>query len=120
MCCRPTRRLQQARSELEDLRSRIVYEIAHGISRLNAASRQLELRPSALALARQQVGSRGTVCAYGVTITMLKDLRRSKLRTQHRRRITIAGVVLCTIVEASLARSFGIAEDADEKFLGGK
>ncbi len=77
-------RLQQARSELEDLRSRIEYEVRTAFLDVNAASKQLEVATSALALARQQVGQSRDRFTYGVT-NNVEVSRRSRLRQPPRK-----------------------------------
>jgi outer membrane protein TolC len=111
-------RLQQARSELEDLRSRIEYEVRTAFLDVNAASRQLEVATSALALARQQVEQSRDRFAYGVTNNV--EVIQAQQAQATAEENYIAGLFGHNFAKLSLARSLGIAEDATKKFLGGK
>jgi outer membrane protein TolC len=111
-------RLQQARSELEDLRSRVDYEVRTAFLDVNAASKQLEVATSALALARQQVGQSRDRFAYGVTNNVeVVQAQQSQATAEEN---YIAGLFAENFAKLSLARALGIAEDATKKFLGGK
>jgi outer membrane protein TolC len=111
-------RLQQARSELEDLRSRIEYEVRTAFLDVNAASKQLEVATSALALARQQVEQSRDRFAYGVTNNV--EVIQAQQAQATAEENYIAGLFAHNFAKLSLARSLGIAEDATKKFLGGK
>jgi outer membrane protein TolC len=111
-------RLQQARSELEDLRSRIEYEVRTAFLDVNAATRQLEVATSALALARQQVEQSRDRFAYGVTNNV--EVIQAQQAQATAEENYIAGLFAHNFAKLSLARSLGIAEDATKKFLGGK
>jgi outer membrane protein TolC len=111
-------RLQQARSELEDLRSRIEYEVRTAFLDVNAASKQLEVATSALALARQQVEQSRDRFTYGVTNNV--EVIQAQQAQATAEENYIAGLFAHNFAKLSLARSLGIAEDATKKFLGGK
>jgi outer membrane protein TolC len=111
-------RLQQARSELEDLHSRIEYEIRTAFLDVNAASKQLEVATSALALARQQVGQSRDRFTYGVTNNV--EVIQAQQAQATAEENYIAGLFAHNYAKLSLARALGIAEEATKKFLGGK
>ncbi len=111
-------RLQQARSELEDLRSRIDYEVRTAFLDVNAASKQLEVATSALALARQQVGQSRDRFADGVTNNV--EVVQAQQAQATAEENYIAGLFAHNFAKLSLARAMGIAEEATKKFLGGK
>jgi outer membrane protein TolC len=111
-------RLQQARSELEDLRSRIEYEVRTAFLDVNAASKQLEVATSALALAREQVGQSRDRFTYGVTNNV--EVVQAQQAQATAEENFIAGLFAHNFAKLSLARALGIAEEATKKFLGGK
>jgi outer membrane protein TolC len=111
-------RLQQARSELEDLHSRIEYEIRTAFLDVNAASKQLEVATSALTLARQQVGQSRDRFTYGVTNNV--EVIQAQQAQATAEENYIAGLFAHNYAKLSLARALGIAEEATKKFLGGK
>jgi outer membrane protein TolC len=111
-------RLQQARSELEDLRSRIEYEVRTAFLDVNAASKQLEVATSALALARQQVEQSRDRFTYGVTNNV--EVIQAQQAQATAEENYIAGLFAHNFAKLSLARALGIAEEAAKKFLGGK
>ena len=111
-------RLQQARSELENLRSRIEYEVRTAFLDVNAASKQLEVATSALALARQQVEQSRDRFTYGVTNNV--EVIQAQQAQATAEENYIAGLFAHNFAKLSLARALGIAEEAAKKFLGGK
>jgi outer membrane protein TolC len=111
-------RLQQARSELADLRSRIEYEVRTAFLDVNAASKQLEVATSALALARQQVEQSRDRFTYGVTNNV--EVIQAQQAQATAEENYIAGLFAHNFAKLSLARALGIAEEVAKKFLGGK
>ena len=111
-------RLQQARSEFEDLRARVDYEVRTAFLDVNAASKQLQVATGALALARQQVGQSQDRFANGVTNNV--EVIQAQQAQATAEENYIAGLFAENFAKLSLARALGIAEEATKKFLGGK
>ena len=111
-------RLQQVRSELDDLRARIEYEVRTAFLDLNAAGKQLAVATSALALAREQVGQSRDRFAYGVTNNV--EVVQAQQAQATAEENYIAGLFAENFAKLSLARALGVAEEATKKFLGGK
>jgi outer membrane protein TolC len=111
-------RLQQASSELADLRARVEYEVRTAFLDVNAASKQLEVATSALALARQQVEQSGDRFTHGVTNNV--EVIQAQQAQATAEENYIAGLFAHNYAKLALARALGIAEEATKKFLGGK
>lgn len=110
--------LRQARSELDDLRSRIEYEVRTAFLDVNAATKQLEVATSALDLARKEVGQSRDRFADGVTnnVEVIQAQQAQAVAEEN----YIAGLFAHNFAKLSLARSLGVAEEATKQFLGGK
>ena len=93
-------------------------EIRTAFLDVNAASKQLEVATSALALARQQVGQSRDRFTYGVTNNV--EVIQAQQAQATAEENYIAGLFAHNYAKLSLARALGIAEEATKKFLGGK
>jgi outer membrane protein TolC len=111
-------RLQRTHAELEDLRSRVEYEVRTAFLDVNAASKQLEVATSALGLARMQVEQSRDRFANGVTNNV--EIVQAQQAQATAEENYIAGLFAHNYAKLALARALGIAEEATKKFLGGK
>jgi outer membrane protein TolC len=111
-------RLQRTHAELEDLRSRVEYEVRTAFLDVNAASKQLEVATSALGLARMQVEQSRDRFTHGVTNNV--EIIQAQQAQATAEENYIAGLFAHNYAKLALARALGIAEEATKKFLGGK
>jgi outer membrane protein TolC len=110
--------LQQRKSQLDDLRSRIEYEVRTAFLDVNAATQQLEVATSALDVARQQVAQSQDRFAAGVTNNV--ELVQAQEAQSAAEENYIGSLFAHNFAKLTLARALGVAEEATKKFLGGK
>jgi outer membrane protein TolC len=110
--------LSQRRSQLEDLRGRIEYEVRTAFLDVTAATDQLQVATSALDVARQQVAQSQDRFAAGVTNNV--ELVQAQEAQAAAEENFIGSLFAHNFAKLTLARALGVAEDATKKFLGGK
>ena len=110
--------LQQQKAELEDLRSRIEYEVRTTFLDLKASGDQVEVARSALQLAQQQMEQAQDRFAAGVTGNIEVVQAQEALSTAHEN--YIASSFAYNLAKTSLARALGGAEKSFKQFLLGE
>ncbi len=110
--------LQQRRSQLDDLRGRIEYEVRAAFLDVTAATEQLQVATSALDVARQQVAQSQDRFAAGVTNNV--ELVQAQEAQSAAEENYISSLFAHNFAKLTLARALGVAEDATKRFLGGK
>ncbi|HKW27388.1 MAG TPA: TolC family protein [Terriglobales bacterium] len=111
-------RLQQRRSQLEDMRGRIEYEVRAAFLDLKTAADQVNVAGSSVDLATQQLGQARDRFAAGVTDTIEVVQAQEALAAANDN--YISALFAHNLAKLSLARALGVAEQASRKFLGGK
>jgi outer membrane protein TolC len=110
--------LKQRHAQLDDLRSRIEFEVRNAFLDVNAATEQLQVATSALDVAREQVRQSQDRFTAGVTNNVeLVQAQEARAAAEEN---YIGSLFAHNFAKLSLARSLGVAEDATKKFLGGK
>ncbi len=109
--------LQQRRSELEDLRSRMEYEVRTAFLDLEAAGEQVQVAKSAMHLAGEQMKQAQDRFAAGVVSSIEVVQAQEALATADENHIS--SLYRHNVAKASLARAMGLAEAAYQQFLGG-
>jgi outer membrane protein TolC len=110
--------LQQRRAQLDDLRSRIEFEVRTAFLDVNAATEQLQVATSALDVAREQVRQSQDRFSAGVTNNVeLVQAQEARAAAEEN---YISSLFAHNFAKLTLARSLGVAEDATKRFLGGK
>lgn len=109
--------LQQRKSELEDLRSRIDYEVRTVFLDLKASSDQVQVATSALALAKEQLQQSQDRFAAGVATSIEVVQAQESLATANEN--YISSLYAYNVAEASLARALGGTAELFEQLLGG-
>lgn len=110
--------LQQRRSQLDDLRARIEFEVRTAFLDVNAATEQLQVATSALDVARQQVAQ--SQDRFGAGVTNNVELVQAQEAQSAAEENYISSLFAHNFAKLTLARALGVAEDATKKFLGGK
>lgn len=110
--------LQQRRSQVEDMRGRIEYEVRTAFLDLKTASDQVNVAKSSVDLATQQVAQARDRFAAGVTDTIEVVQAQEALAAANEN--YISALFAHNLAKLSLARALGIAEEASKQFLGGK
>jgi outer membrane protein TolC len=110
--------VQRVRSQVDDLRARIEYEVRTAYMDVDAATKQLNVATGNLELAREQVAQSRDRFAAGVTNNVEVVQAQEAQATAEEN--YISSLFAHNFSKLSLARSIGIAEDATRKFLGGK
>jgi outer membrane protein TolC len=110
--------LQQRQAELDDLRQRIEYEVRTAFLDVNAATAQLKVATSALAVAREQVSQSRDRFAAGVTNTVEVVQAQEQRATAEENYID--SLYAHNVAKLNLARALGVAEEATKRFLGGQ
>ena len=110
--------LQQRRSQVEDMRGRIEYEVRTAFLDLKTASDQVNVARSSVDLATQQVAQARDRFAAGVTDTIEVVQAQEALAAANEN--YISALFAHNLAKLSLARALGIAEEASKQFLGGK
>ena len=111
-------RLQQRSSQLEDMRGRIEYEVRAAFLDLKTAADQVNVAKSSVDLATQQLGQARDRFAAGVTDTIEVVQAQEALAAANDN--YISALFAHNLAKLSLARALGVAEEASQKFLGGK
>ncbi len=110
--------LQQRRSQLEDMRGRIEYEVRTAFLDLKTAADQVNVARSSVDLATQQLGQARDRFAAGVTDTIEVVQAQEALAAANDN--YISALFAHNLAKLSLARALGVAEQTAQKFLGGK
>ncbi|MEO8726481.1 MAG: TolC family protein [Acidobacteriaceae bacterium] len=109
--------LTQRRAELDDLRSRIEYEIRNAFLDVMAAAKQVEVAQSSLQLANETLTQAQDRFAAGVADNLEVVQAQDSVATANES--YIAAVYQHNISKVILARSVGVAEQAVEQYLKG-
>jgi len=109
--------LKNRRSELEDLKSSIYYDVKIAFLDLKASGEQLDVATRARDLASQQLTQSRDRFAAGVAdnIEVIQAQQAVALANEQ----YISGLYGYNVAKALLARDLGVAEDAIRQFLGG-
>lgn len=109
--------LQQKRSQMEDMRGRIEYEVRTAFLDLKTSADQVNVAKNSVDLATQQVGQARDRFAAGVTDTIEVVQAQDALATANDN--YISALFAHNLAKLSLARALGVAEQSAIKFLGG-
>lgn len=110
--------VQQRRSQYEDLRGRIDYEIRSAYLDYEAATKQLQVATQARDLARQQLAQSRDRFGSGVTNNI--EVIQSQDAEATAEENYISSLFAHNFSKLALARALGVAEEATKRFLGGK
>jgi len=110
--------VQQRRSQLEDLRGRVEFEVRSAFLDLKSAADQVGVAQSSVDLATQQVTQARDRFVAGVADTIEVVQAQEALATANEN--YISSVFTHNLAKLSLARALGVAEEASKDFLGGK
>jgi len=109
--------LKQRRSELEDLRSRIEFEVRTAFLDLKAAADLVEVTQSTMGLAQEQLRQAQDRFAAGVANNIDVVQAQESLATANES--YISSLNSFNLAKLSLARALGVAETAALRYLGG-
>jgi outer membrane protein TolC len=109
--------LEKRKSELEDLRSRIDYEVRTAYLNLKAARDRLEVADHALALAKDQMQQAQDRFSAGVANSLEVVEAQSALATADEN--YISSLYNYNVARGSLSRARGTAEEDFKRFIGG-
>jgi outer membrane protein TolC len=110
--------LRRRQSQLEDLRSRIDFEVRTAFMDLKSTGDQVQVAKSAEALATEQVHQAQDRFAAGVANSLEVVQAQEALATADEN--YISSLFNFNVAKATLARSMGQGEEAVKHFLGGK
>lgn len=110
--------LSQRRSQYEDLRGRIEFEVRSAFLDYEAATKQLQVATSALDLSRQQLQQARDRFASGVTNNL--EVVQAQEAEATAEENYISSLFGHNFSKLAVARAIGVAEDATKRFLGGK
>ena len=110
--------LQQRRSQVEDMRGRIEYEVRTAFLDLKTAADQVNVARSSVGLASQQLAQARDRFAAGVSDTIEVTQAQEALAAANEN--YISALFAHNVAKLSLARALGVAEEASKKFLGGR
>jgi len=110
--------LRKRQAELEDLRSRIDYEVRTGFMDVKSSGEQVQVATSAVALAQEQVKESQDRFAAGVANSLEVVQTQEALATADEN--YISSLFTFNFAKASLARAMGVAEEVAKQFLGGR
>jgi outer membrane protein TolC len=110
-------RLEQQKSQLEDLRSRIAYEVRTAMMDLRSSGDRVQVAQSARNLANEQVRQAQDRFSAGVVSSIEVVQSEDALATADEN--YISSLYTYNVAKASLARALGIAEKAYKQFIGG-
>lgn len=110
--------LQQRKAQLEDLRSRIDYDVRTAFLDLKSAGDQVQVAMSAVDLATQQVAQARDRFGAGVANSVEVVQTEETLATADDN--YISALYSFNLAKASLARATGVAEQTADQLLGGK
>ena len=111
-------RLRQRRSELEDMRARIAYEVRSAMLDLKSSGDRVQVAMSARDLANQQLQQAQDRFAAGVVSSIEVVQAQDALASADEN--YISSLYAFNISKASLARAIGLAEKSYQQFIGGK
>lgn len=109
--------VKQRRSELEDLRSRIEFEVRTAFLDLKAAADLVEVAQSTIGLAQEQLRQAQDRFAAGVANNIDVVQAQESLATANEN--YISSLNSFNLAKLSLARALGVAETATQRYLGG-
>jgi outer membrane protein TolC len=110
--------LSQRKSQYEDLRGRIEFEVRSAFLDYEAATKQLQVATSNLDLAHQQLEQARDRFASGVTNNLeVVQAQEAEATAQEN---YISSLFGHNFSKLAVARAIGVAEDATKRFLGGK
>jgi len=110
--------LKQARSQLNDLRGRIDYEVRASLLDLNSAAQQVEVARSSVDLAEQALTQSRDRFAAGVTDNLEVVQAQEAVASAHES--YIESLYAHNLAKVELARAIGDAEQGVERYLKGK
>jgi outer membrane protein TolC len=110
--------LRARRAELDDLRSRIEFEIRNAFLDVQSAAKQVEVAQTSLQLANETLQQAQDRFAAGVADNLEVVQAQDSVATANESYIT--AVYQHNISKVILARSVGVAEQAMEQYLKGK
>ena len=110
--------LSQRKSQYEDLRGRIEFEVRSAFLDYEAATKQLQVATSNLDLARQQLEQARDRFASGVTNNL--EVVQAQEAEATAEENYISSLFGHNFSKLAVARAIGVAEDATKRFLGGK
>jgi outer membrane protein TolC len=110
--------LNQRKSQYEDLRGRIEYEVRSAYFDYEAATKQLQVATSNLDLARQQLQQAQDRFASGVTNNL--EVVQAQEAEATAEENYISSLFGHNFSKLAVARALGVTEDATKRFLGGK
>ena len=109
--------LAQRRSQMEDLRARIAYEVQTALMDLNSSGDRVKVAQSARQLAGQQLQEAQDRFSAGVVSSIEVVQAQDALATAQEN--YISSLYTYNVAKASLARSLGVAEKSYKQFIGG-
>jgi outer membrane protein TolC len=110
--------LKQARSQLNDLRGRIDYEVRASLLDLNSAAEQVEVARSSIDLAEQALTQSRDRFAAGITDNLEVVQAQEAVAGAHES--YIQSLYAHNLAKVELARAIGDAEQGVERYLKGK
>jgi outer membrane protein TolC len=108
--------LKQRRSELEDLRSRMEFEVRIAFLDLKSAADLVQVAQSTTALAQEQLRQAQDRFAAGVANNIDVVQAQESLASANENYISSLNVF--NLAKLSLARALGVAETATQRYLG--
>ena len=109
--------LNQRKSEMEDLRARIEYEVRTAFLDLKASGDQVQVAQSASDLAKEQMNQAQDRFAAGVVNSIEVVQAQEAVATAEEN--YISSLYAYNMAKASLARALGLAEEGFKQLLGG-
>ncbi len=110
--------LQQRKAQLQDLQSRIDYEVRTTYMDMKSTGDQVQVAMSATDLAREQVKEAQDRFAAGVTGSLEVVQAQEALATADEN--YISSLFSFNVAKASLARAMGTVEEIAKQYLGGR
>jgi len=110
--------LRQRKAQMEDLRSRIDYDVRTAFLDLKSATDQVQVATSNVDLAKQQVAQARDRFAAGVANSVEVVQTEQTLATADDN--YISALYSFNVAKASLARAIGVAENTADQLLGGR
>ncbi len=110
--------LKQARSQLNDLRGRIDYEVRASLLDLNSAAQQVEVARSSVDLAEQALAQSRDRFAAGITDNLEVVQAQETVAGAHES--YIQSLYAHNLAKVELARAIGDAEQGVERYLKGR
>jgi outer membrane protein TolC len=110
--------LSQRKSQYQDLRERIEFEVRTAFLDYEAATKQLQVATSALDLSREQLKQARDRFASGITNNL--EVVQAQEAEATAEENYISSLFGHNFSKLAVARAIGVAEDATKRFLGGK